>query len=103
MHGAEHVTICGISGMCQAVAAATGKSAAVVVRNSYEPILDVARIQPKTVTKGRLNNDKANGKRKVRLEGVTAVQLMRILRWVALSSICLEEGGMNNKRLEGRR
>ena len=33
LHGVLRVTICGISGMRDAVSAATGKSAAVVVRN----------------------------------------------------------------------
>ena len=42
LHGVLHVTICGVSGMCDVVAAATGKSAAVVVRNLFQPILDVA-------------------------------------------------------------
>ena len=60
--------------MRDAVAAATGKYAAVVVRNLFQPILDVARIQVKTVTKERLNNDKANGKGTVRLECAAAVQ-----------------------------
>ena len=77
LHGVLHVTICGISGMRDAMAATTGKSAAVVVRNLFQPILDVARIQATTVTKGRLNNDKANGKGKVRFECAVAVQFMR--------------------------
>ena len=95
------VTIC-VSGMHNAVAAATGKYVAVVVRNLFQPILDVARIQAKTVTKGRLNNDKANGKGKVRLECAAAVQFMRTWRWEALITMCLQEGGMNNKRVGGR-
>ena len=56
----------------------------------------VARGQEKTVTTGRLNNDKANGKKKVRLECAAAVQFMRTRRWEALITICLEEGGTNN-------
>ena len=101
LHGVPRVTICGISGMGDAVAAATGKSAAVVLRNLFQPILDVAHIQAKTVTKGRLNNYKANGKGKVRLECAAAVQFMCTQRWEALITICLEEGGMNNKRVGG--
>ena len=96
------VTICGILGMCDVVAATTGKSTAVVVRNLFQPNLDVARIQAKTVTKGRLKNDKANGKGKVRLECAAPVQFMRTRRWEALITMCLEEGGMNNKRVGGR-
>ena len=102
LHGGLCVTICGISGMRDAVAAATGKSAVVVVCNLFKPILDVARIKPKTVTKGRLNNDKATGKGKVRLECAAAVQFMRTRQWEALITICLEEGGMNNKWVGGR-
>ena len=102
LHGVLRVTICGISGMRDAVAAAMGKSAAVVVRNLFKPILDVARIQANTVAKGRLNNDKANGKGKFRLECAAGVQFMRTRRWEALITICLEEGGMNNKRVGGR-
>ena len=79
-----------------------GKFAAVVVRNLFQPILNVACIQVKTVEKGRLNNDKANGKGKVRLECAAAVQFMRTRRWEALITMCLEEGGKNNKRLRGR-
>ena len=52
LHGVLRVTICGISGMRNAVAAATGQSAAVVVRNLFQTILDLARIQAKTATKG---------------------------------------------------
>ena len=44
LHEVLCVTICGISGMRETVAAAMGKSAAVVARNLFEPILDVARI-----------------------------------------------------------
>ena len=73
-----------------------------VVCNLFQPILDVARIQVKTVTKRRLNNDKANGKGKVRLECAMAVQFMRNPWWEALIMMCLEEGGMNNKRVGGR-
>ena len=101
LHGVLRVTICGISGMRDAVAAATGKSVAVVVHNFFQAILDVARIQAKTVTKGRLNNDKANRKGKVRLEFAVAVQFMRTRRWEAIITICNEEGGMNNKRVGG--
>ena len=43
LHGVLRVTICGISGMRDAVSAAIGKSAAVVVCNFFQPILDVAR------------------------------------------------------------
>ena len=102
LHGLLRVTTCGIWGMRDTVAAATGKSAIVVVRNLFRPILDVACIQAKMVTKGGLNNDKANGKGKVRLECAAAVQFMRTRRWEALITICLEEGGMNNKRVGGR-
>ena len=75
LHGVLHVTTCGIAGM------ATGKSAAVVVCNFFQPILDVDRIQARTTTKGRLNNDKANTKVKVRLECAAAVQFLRTQRW----------------------
>ena len=95
------VTICGNSGMRDAVAATTGKSAAVVVRNLFQPILDVARIQVKTVTKGRMNNDKANGKGKARLDFAAVVQFMRTRRWGALITMLLEEVGMNNKWVGG--
>ena len=69
------------------------------MRNSFQPILDVARIQAKTVTKGRLNNDKANGKGKVRLECAAAVHFMRTRRCEALIPMCVGEGGMNIKRV----
>ena len=42
----------------------------------FQPILDVARMEAKTVTKGRLNNHRANGKGKVRLECSAAAQFM---------------------------
>ena len=88
--------------MRDAVAAATGKYAAVVVRNLFQPILDVARIQAKTVTKGRLNNDKGNGQGKVKLGCAAVVQFMRTRRWETLITMCLEEGEKNNKRVGGR-
>ena len=103
LHGVLRVTICGISGMRDAVSAATGKSAAVVVRNFFQPILGVARMAAKTVTKGRMakGNDSANAKGQVRLGCAAAVQFMRTRRWEALIAVCLEEGGMNNKRVGG--
>ena len=101
MHGVLRVTMCGISGMPDTVAATTGKSAVVVVGNLFQPILDAARIQARMVTKGRFNNDKANGKGKVRLECAAVVQCMRIWRWEALITMCLEEGGINNKQVGG--
>ena len=104
LHGVLRVTICGISGMRDAVSAATGKFAAVVVRNFFQPILDVGRMAPKTVTKGRMakGNDTANAKGNVRLECAAAVQLMRTWTREALIAVCLEEGGMNNKRVGGK-
>ena len=92
LHGVLRVTICGISGMRDAVSAATGKSAAVVARNFSQPILDVARMAAKTVTKGRIAKGiyTANAKGNVRLECAAAVQLMRTRRWEALIAVCLE-------------
>ena len=86
------------------MSAATGKSAAVVVGNSFQPILDVARMVAKTVAKCRMakGNDNSNAKGNVRLECAAAVQFMRTRRWEALIAVCLEEGGMNNKRVGGR-
>ena len=75
---------------------------AVVVCIFFRPILDVARIQAKTVTKRMLNNDNASGKEKVRLECAAAVQFMRTWRLEALITMRLEEGGMNKKRVGGR-
>ena len=66
LHVVVRVTIVRISSMRDTAAAATGKSAAVVVCNMCQPILDVARIQAKTVTKGGLNNDKTNRKGRLR-------------------------------------
>ena len=76
LHGVLRVTICGIPGMRHAASVATSKSAAVVVRNFFQPILDVARMAAKTVTKGRMakGNDSANAKGNVRLECAAAVQ-----------------------------
>ena len=78
------------------------KSAAVVVRNLFQPILDVGGILAKKPTKGRLNNDKANRKGNVRLECAAVVQFMRTGRWEALIMMCLEEGGMNNRQVGGK-
>ena len=57
----------------------------------------------KTVTNGRMakGNDSTNAKGNVRLESAAAVQWMRTLMWEALIAVCLEEGGMNNKRVGG--
>ena len=86
------------------MSAATGKSAAVVVRNFFQPILDVARMAAKRVITGRMakGNDSANAKGKVRLECAAAVQFMRTRRWEALIAVCLEEGGIYNKWVGGR-
>ena len=98
------VIICGISGMRDAVSTATGKSAVVIVRNFFQPILDVARMVAKIASKGRMvkGNDSANAKGNVRLECAAAMQFMRTRRWQALIAVCLEEGGMNNMRVGGR-
>ena len=76
LHGVLRVTICGISSMRDAVSAAIGKSAAVAVRNFFQPILDVARLAAKTVTKGRMakGNDSANAQGNVRLGCAAAVE-----------------------------
>ena len=50
--------------------------------------------------KGRLNNDKASGKGKVRLECAAAVQFMRTQRWEALITIYLQEGEQMTSRCE---
>ena len=97
------VTMCGISGTRDAVSAATARSAAVVVRNFFQPILGVAHMAAKTVTKGRMakGNDSAKAKGNVRLKCAAAVQFMRTRRWEALIAVCLEEGGTNNKWVGG--
>ena len=86
------------------MSAATGKSAAVVARNCFQPILDVARMAAKMVTKGRMaqGNDTANANGNVRPECAAALQLMPTRRSEALIAVCLEEGGMNNKRVGGK-
>ena len=66
------------------------------------PCVDVARIEAKTVTKGSLNIDKPKAKRTVKLECAAIVQFMRTRRWESLITMCLEEGGMHNKRVGGR-
>ena len=53
---------------CRSSPPPQGKFADVVVRSFIEPILDVRGFQQKTVTKGRLSNDKANGNGKRRLQ-----------------------------------
>ena len=102
LQGVLSVTICGMSGMRDPVVATTGKSGTIVARNLLQPILDVAPIQAKTIRMGRLNNDKANGKGKLRLECAAAVQFMRTKRLEALTMICLEEGGTTIKLVGGR-
>ena len=79
-----------------------GKSAGVVVENFFQPIADVAHLEAKTVTKGGPNNNKGNRKGKVRLECAAVVQFMRSRRCEVLINVCLNDGGMNNKRLGGR-
>ena len=96
------VTIRGKSGMRDAVSAPTGKSVAVIVRNFFQHVLDVARIQAKMATRGSWNNNRANGKGKVRLECAAVVQFMRTERWEALIMVCLKEGGISNKLVGGR-
>ena len=98
LHGVPRVTICGISGMCHTVAAATRKSAAVVVVILFQHFLHVARIQAKMVTEGMLNNDKGKWKGKVRLHCAMALEFMGTRWWEALIAMCLEEGRMNNER-----
>ena len=101
LHRMLRVSFGGISGMRDAVSAASGKSAAVSARNSFQPILDVDPNAGKTVTKGGMpkGNDTANAKGNVRIECAAAVHLMRTRRCEALIYVCLEEGGMNNRRL----
>ena len=74
----------------------------VVVRNLFQPILDFALIQANTVAKGRLNNDKAHGKRNVTLKCAAPLQFMRTRRSETLIAMCVEEAEMNNKRVGGR-
>ena len=66
LHGVLRVTICGISSMRDALSAATGRSAAVVARNFFRPILDVASMAAKTVTRGRMAKSNENRQRKGR-------------------------------------
>ena len=104
LHRMLRVSFCGISGIRDAVSAATGKSVAISARNSFQPILDVDPNAGKTVTKGGMakGNDTANAKGNVRIECAAAVHLMRTRRCGALISVCLEEGGMNNKGVGGK-
>ena len=78
------------------------KFLAVVMRKLFQPTLNVARIQAKAGTKGRWNNDKANGKGKGRLECAAAVQFSRTRQREALVTTRLEKGGMNDKRVGGK-
>ena len=48
LHSVPCLAVCGIWGMRDTVAATTDKSAAIVLHNLFQPIVDVARIQVKT-------------------------------------------------------
>ena len=93
LHGVMRVCICGIYGMRDAVVAATGKSLAVVARTLLKPILNVARLAPKTCTRGTVNCEGANKKGKIRPECTAAVHLMRNKGWETLIDECVHEGG----------
>ena len=60
------------------MATATGKFAVVVVYIFFQPMLEVPRVQAKTVRNGKFTNEKANLKERVRLwrsrEGTLNIQ-----------------------------
>ena len=48
------------------------------------------------------NDTRSNGKGKVRVECAAAAPFTRTRRREALITMCLEEGGMNDKRVGGK-
>ena len=81
--------MCAINGTRDLVLQLTGKAPANVARTMLQPVLDEARLAARTCTRASLNNDKANGKGKVRMECATAIHFMRNRGWEKIIDACL--------------
>ena len=69
----------------------TGNAPASVARTMLQPVLDEARLAARTCTRASLNNDKANGKGKVRMECGAAIHFMRNRGREKIIDACLEQ------------
>ena len=90
LHRVLHVLWCGINGTRDLVVQSTGKAPATVERTMLQPVLAQAGLAARTCTRASLNNEKANRKRKVRMECGVAIHFMRNRGWEKVMDACLQ-------------
>ena len=102
LHGVLRVLLCAVNGTRDLVVQLTGKAPATVARTMLQPVLDAARLAPRTCTRASLNNDKANSKGKVRMECAAAIHFMRNRGWEKIIDACLEQPSVRQHQVGGK-
>ena len=102
LHGVLRVLLCAVNGTRDLVVQLTGKAPATVARTMLQPVLDEARLAARTCTRASLNNDKANGKGKVRMECAAAIHFMRNRGWKKIIDACLEQPSVRQHQVGGK-
>jgi hypothetical protein len=95
LHGVCRVTLCGVTGMMQAVWGLTGAAKAPLARK-VQAVLDVARLLSKCVSRASSNAEEANKKGSVRFEASATVHFMQSGLWGALVAVLEDERGMRD-------
>ena len=102
LHGVLRVLLCGINGTQDLVVQLTGKAPATVAHTMLQPVVDEARLAARTCTRALLNNDKANSKRKVKMECVAAIHFMRNRGWEKIIDTCLQQPSVRQHQVGGK-
>ena len=90
LHGVLRALLCCINETRDLVVQLTHKASATVARTMPQPILDEARLAARTCTRASLSNEKANSKRRVRMECVAAIHFMTNRGWEKVINACLQ-------------
>ena len=99
LHGVCRVTLCGVTGMMQAVWDLTGAAKAPLARK-VQAVLDVARLLSKCVSRASSNAKEANKKGAVRFEATATVHFMQSGLWGALVAVLEAEPGMRGHTID---
>ena len=93
------VVLCGMNGTRALVAKRTRKASATLARTMLQPILNDARLATKSCTRAPLNNQKANGKKKVRMECAATIHFMRNDGWEKVIDACLQHSRVGQHQI----
>ena len=102
LHGVLSVPLCGINGTRDLVVQVRGKQLPLLPEPSCGQFWMIHGLWQKRAPRASLNNEKANKKGKVWMEGAIAVHFMRNERWERVINACLQHPGVQQHQVAGK-